>query len=178
MLEDKELAEEQNSDSEELRDSMEDDSPEQGENLSIAKNEIPEKADSDGPDVRKNADGSINENANEQAGTDRNIQQMNDWKKEHKNTPKEAMVAAIGVGLLNLDKIKNGLQITGAVLDGLDLIPGIDLGFIPPVIDPLVNILDNFTDDNLSSKLQGSPVPQEQIDSHTLVIDNANEPWK
>lgn len=110
------------------------------------------------------------------AGTVRNIQRMSEWKKEHKNTPKEKAVATIGVLAANLETVRDGIQVFDAVLEGVDLATG----WFPnkPPMEPIINVLDTIIDNDTSRSYCNTSVSQEQIDSHTLVIDDASEPWK
>lgn len=40
------------------------------------------------------------------------------------------------------------------------------------------NQLDNLIDNDILIKYQRLSIPQEQVDLHTLVIGDENEPWK
>ena len=91
----------------------------------------------------------------------------------HKNTIKETTAAIVGVAVSDPEIVKTALQVTDAVLEGIELATGKTL---KPPTEPIFNLLDNLIDNDVSMKYQDLSVPQEQIDSHTLVIGDTNEP--
>ena len=93
----------------------------------------------------------------------------------HKNTIKETTAAIVGVAVSDPKIVKTAFQVTDAVLEGIELATGKTL---KPPTEPIFNLLDNLIDNDDSMKYQGLSISKEQVDSHTLVIGDANEPWK
>lgn len=93
----------------------------------------------------------------------------------HKNTIKETTAAIVGIAVSDSKIVKTAFQVTDAVLESIELATSKTL---KPPSEPIFNLLDNLIDNDISIKYQGLSIPQEQVDLHTLVIGDKNEPWE
>lgn len=92
----------------------------------------------------------------------------------HKNSPKEVLAAAVGAAACDVGTVRDCVQLADAALEGIELATG--QSFKPPT-EPILGVLDALADSGGLQDYSGTPIPQEQIDSHTLVVDDTNELW-
>lgn len=143
-------------------------------------------------------------NAYAYAGAVRNIQRMIASKKEHQNTLREKTCGLVCSAVMH-EHIKaadsefqtvDGYMIgkTKSIVDGVasvvEAISGVaikprlvttDEANIDGQVDNAIKLIDVQIALKHPQKVidrSGTSIPQEQIDSHTLVIDNSSEPWK
>lgn len=144
----------------------------------------------------------LTDNAYAYAGTVRNIQRKIET--EHRNTAKEK-ACGIACGVIMHEHIKaadseyqtmGGYMIskTKSIVDGVasvvEAISGVtikpqlvptDEAHLDGQMDNAIKLIDGqIALEHPQKRIDrsGTPIPQEQIDSHTLVIDDASEPWK
>lgn len=143
-------------------------------------------------------------NAYAYAGAVHNIQQKLTAERERQNALKEK-ICGIACGAVMHERIKaadsdyqtmNGYTIgkIKSIVDGaataVEVGTGVaikpqlaptDKAHIDGQVDNVIKLIDSqIALKNLNKVIDrsGTPIPQEQIDSHTLVVDHANEPWK